>query len=98
MANNTTNPNYWVLDTAAEIKAISVQTNVKKLVLIAAAANDAATIQEYSIAGSLIQAAYIKAGATDATPVVLDFGHEGRNFNGFKMSAITAGAALHVYL
>ncbi|HET6453476.1 MAG TPA: hypothetical protein VFI02_03650 [Armatimonadota bacterium] len=101
MANNTTNDRYWLLDTAAEIIAVGTQIRVQRLVLEPAAQNDAATIQEY-VSGSLAQAAYLKELKAAIDFNQLDFsgegGGRGRVFNGFKLSAITAGAKLHVYL
>lgn len=97
MANNVTNDRYWLLDTAAEIIAVGTTIRVAKLVIEPAAQNDSATIQEY-VSGSLAQAAYIKELGAALGMREIDFGPKGRGFNGFKLSAITAGAKLHVYL
>jgi hypothetical protein len=101
MANDVTNDRYWLLDTAATIIANGTQIRVQKLVLEPAAQNDAATIQEY-VGGSLDQAAYLKDLRAAFAMMELDFTPEnkgkGRVFNGFRLSAITAGAKLHVYL
>jgi hypothetical protein len=97
MANNVTNDRYWLLDTAAELIAVGTQIRIRKLVLQPAAQNDAVTIQEY-VSGALAQAAYIIELSAALEMRELDFGEKGRGFNGFKMSALTAGAKLHVYL
>ena len=97
MANNTTSDRLWTLDTAAEINGDGTETLVRKLYFVPAAADNACTIQEYSSASALRTEAYLKAGATDASPVEQDFGPDGRYFNGFKLSAISAGT-LFVYL
>ena len=97
MANNTTNDRYWLLDTVATLIAVGTDIRVRKLVLEPAAQNDAATIQEY-VSGSLAQAAYLKDLRSAFAMMELDFGEKGRVFNGFRLSAITSGAKLHVYL
>jgi len=101
MANDTTNDRYWKLDTAATIIANGTQIRVQKLILQPHAQNDAVTIQEY-VSGALTQAAYLIDLRAAYDMKELDFGAEangrGRIFNGFRMSALTAGAVLHVYL
>ena len=92
MANNVTNPRFWKLDTAGVIKAVGVPVHVRFIYYVPAAADNAANIQEYlATDGSLVDAAYIKAGTANATPVSKDFGPDGRYFNGFKLESITAG-------
>lgn len=97
MANDATSERLWILDTDAVITAVGTPVKVRKLYYVPVAADNAATIQEYSNTGVLRAAAHIQAGATDASPVEQDFGPEGRLMNGFKLSAITAGT-LYVYL
>ncbi len=98
MANDVTSERLWILDTAGEIQAaVGVAVIVRKIVFFPAAVSNSATIQEYSPAAVLRTAIVIKAGPTDAIPVSLDFGDEGRLLNGFKLSAITAGT-LYVYI
>jgi len=98
MANSITSERLWVLDTAAEINGVGEQTWITRLYYVPAAADNACTIQEYSSAGVLRTAAYIKAGATDASPVDQPYNEPGpRYFNGFKLSAISGGV-LYVYL
>ena len=97
MANDVSSERIWILDTAAEIKGAGNHILVDHLYLVPDNASDAATIQDYSIAGALRTAAYIKAGGTDDSPVS-EFWGGPRYFNGFKLSAITAGAVLYVYL
>lgn len=100
MANDTTsNDRLWILDTVATIIAAGKEIRVRKFVIVPNAAGDAATIQEY-YNGSLAVAAYIKANSADTDMVELDFGEYGRNFSGFRLSAITTPGStkLYVYL
>ena len=97
MANNTTNDRYWLIDTAAELIGVGKDIRIAKLVLQPAAQNDAVTIQEY-VGNALVQAAYLIDLRSAFSMLELDFGPKGRNFSGFKVSAITSGAKLHVYL
>lgn len=97
MANTTTSERWWNLDTVAEIKGVGVPTIVRKIVFLPTTKDHAATIQEYDSTGTLRTAIYIRAGNTDASPVSLDFGVNGRLLNGFKLSAISAGS-IDVYL
>ena len=97
MANDVASDRVWILDTAAEIKGVGVDVFVDHLYFVPAAHSNACTIQEYNAAGALRTAAYIKAGGTDASPVSESWADGPRLFNGFKLSAITAGV-LYVYL
>ena len=97
MGNTITSERYWNLDSVAVIAAVGTPVIVRKVVFLPTTASHAATIQEYDSAGALRTAIYIKAGATDASPVSLDFGPNGRMLNGFKLSAISAGS-IDVYL
>jgi hypothetical protein len=45
-----------------------------------------------------VEAIYLKAGATDASPVQLDFGAMGRRFINLGLDAISASAKVYVYL
>ena len=96
MANVTTNDRFWKIDTAAEINGIGVQTRIRMLVFVPAAIDNAVVIQEYT-GGALDQSAEIQANHTDINPVIRDYGNDGREFNGFKVSSISAGT-LYVYV
>jgi hypothetical protein len=97
MANVTTNNRYWTLDTVAVINAVGVSTIIRRIVYYPAAVGDDAVIQEYSSAAALVDAMSIKAGPSDISPVTIDWGTEGRRFNGFKLSVIDGGS-LCVYI
>jgi hypothetical protein len=96
MANNTTNPRYWSLDTAGVIVACGTPVKVRRFVFEPAAASQVAVIQEYDPAGSLMNAHRIPAGASDASPVTINWVPSWQ-FNGFKLSSITGGT-LYVYI
>jgi len=66
---------------------------VAEVVLIPNAASDAITFQS----GSSETALYLKAGASDTSPVHLTF-PEGRCIPGLKCSAISTSAKAYVYL
>lgn len=97
MANIVTNDRFWKLDSVAVITAIGVPVIVRKLVFAPGAIDDDVIIQEYLPDGTLDEAIIIKANHTDVNLVSLDFGPEGRQLNGFKLSTIDAGV-LHVYV
>ena len=97
MGNTITSERWWNLDTVAVINAVGVPTIVRKIVFFPTTKDHTATIQEYDSTGALRTAIYIRAGNTDASPVSLDFGPDGRFLNGFKLSQISAGS-IDVYL
>jgi len=98
MANIVTNDRFWQLDTAGVIVAVGVPVIVRKLVFAPAAIDDDVIIQEYlSGSATLDEAIIIKANHTDVNLVSLDFGPEGRQLNGFKLSTIDAGI-LYIYI
>ncbi len=98
MANIVTNDRFWQLDTAAVIVAAGTPVIVRKLVFAPAAIDNDIVIQEYlSNSATLDEAIILKANHTDINLVSLDFGPEGRQLNGFKLSTISAGT-LYVYI
>ena len=97
MANDATSERLWILDTAAVIVAIGTPVIVRKVVFFPALKDDDLVIQEYGPTGVLRTAIKLKAGASDASPVSLNFGSEGRQLNGFKLSTIDGGT-LDVYI
>jgi hypothetical protein len=98
MANVTTNDRFWQLDTAAVIVAVGTPVIVRKLVFAPAAIDDDVVIQEYlSADATLDEAIILRANHSDVNLVSLDFGPDGRQLNGFKLSTIDAGT-LYVYL
>jgi hypothetical protein len=66
---------------------------VHKIVYVPTTKDHAVTFQDSASATAF----YLKAGATDASPVHIDFGDRGRRINGLKCSAISSGTA-YVYL
>jgi len=97
MANDATGEKVWTLDTVAVIKAVNVPVLVRKVVFFPALKDDDVVIQEYGNTAVLRMAIRLKAGASDASPVSLDFGSEGRILNGFKLSTIDGGS-VDIYL
>jgi hypothetical protein len=97
MANDTTSERLWILDTVAVITAVNNPVIVRKVVYYPSTKDHTVVIQEYSKAAVLRTAIAIKAGASDASPVSLDFGLNGRLLNGFKLSTIDGGS-VYIYL
>ena len=98
MANITTNPRYWVLDTAATIVAVGTTVVVRRIVLFPSAVNDDANINEYIAAGTASEAMHIKGGPSAVDPVTLDWGREGRALNGFILATLDGTSKLEVYI
>jgi len=93
--NKTTS--LWKVDTAETLvtKAPGLTTAwVLKVVMIPNAANDAITFQDSAAADAI----YLKAGATDTSPVQIDFGEKGRRIQGLTCSALSTSVVAYVYL
>ena len=91
----------WEVDTAETLVTQAPGMNtawVTKVVLIPNSADDAITFQDSASADAI----YLKAGATDESPVAIDFSSEnngrGRRIYGLKCSAISTSAKAYVYL
>jgi hypothetical protein len=91
----------WKVDTAETLvtKAPGMNTAyVSKVVMIPNAANDAITFQNSAGEDSI----YLKAGATDTSPVHIDFSNEnsgrGRRVYGLTCSALSTSVVAYVYL
>jgi len=87
----------WYVDTAETLvtKAPGLTTAwVLKVVMIPNAANDAITFNDSS--GDT--AIYLKAGATDASPVQIDFGEKGRRVQGLTCASLSTSVVAYVYL
>ena len=91
----------WKVDTAETLVAKAPGMNtvwVAKVVMIPNAANDAITFQD-SAGGDAI---YLKAGASDTSPVEIDFsaenGGRGRRVYGLTCSALSTSVVAYVYL
>lgn len=98
MANVVTNDRFWQLDTVGVIVAVGTPVIVRKVVYAPSSIDDDVVIQEYlSDAATLDEAIIIKANHTDVNLVSLDFGSEGRQLNGFKLSTIDGGTA-YIYI
>lgn len=91
MANDTTNPRFWVLDTAGVIAAVGVPVCVRKIAFYPTTAADDLEIQEYDASGTLRACETMKAAPSVLAPLINDFGDNGRVFNGFKLSVIDHG-------
>jgi len=83
----------WIVDTAGSLTTFTEQVWVEKIYYVPNAANDAITFQN---TGS-DDAIYLKAGATDATPVEINFNGKGRRVNGLKCSALSSSSKAYVY-
>ena len=97
--NKTTN--LWKVDTAETLVTKAPGLNnvwVSKIVMIPNAADDAITFQDSASADAF----YLKAGATDESPVELDFsgenGGKGRRVYGLKCSALSTSVVAYVYI
>jgi len=87
----------WEVTETGALTAIAPGLNtawVKKIVMVPHAANDAINFQNASSEDAI----YIKAGATDTSPVHLDFGDRGRRVYGLTCQAISTSAKAYVYL
>jgi len=81
----------WTCDTAAAVTtAGAIVTNVY---YVPSAANDDLIITDQNDVNAII----LKAGASDATPVQISFGEDGRYLNGLKIGTIDGGTA-YIYL
>ena len=99
MANDvTSNERLWVLDTASATALVAAETPViiRRLYFLPNAAADDVVIKEHNASASQIVAMVLKAGASVADPVDVDFGPEGRRLNGMALTTIDGGS-LYVY-
>ena len=98
MSNSTSNPRYWILDTAATIVAVGTPVVVRRIVLYPSAVDADANINEYIVDGTATEAMHIKAGPSDVSCVTLDWGREGRTLNGFVLATLDGTSKLEVYI
>jgi hypothetical protein len=87
----------WYVDTAETLatKAPDLTTAwVRKVVMVPNAADDAITFQDSASANAI----YLKAGATDASPVQIDFGDRCKRIEGLKCSSLSTSVVAYVYL
>jgi len=93
--NKTTS--LWEVDTAETLvtKAPGMTTVwVQKIVMYPNAADDTIVFQDSSGADAI----KLKAGATDESPVHIDFGEKGRKVQGLTCSALSTSVTADVYL
>jgi len=67
---------------------------VQKIVMYPNAADDTITFQDSAAADAI----KLKAGATDTSPVHIDFGEKGRKVQGLTCSALSTSVTADVYL
>ncbi len=98
MANDYTSERYWKLDSVEVIIACGTPVTVRKIIYVPTGRNSTATIQGYSPTGVLRTEFALLGNTVNTTSVDQDWGDKGRTINGFKVSAITSGDIIHVYL
>ena len=87
----------WYVDTAETLvtKAPGLTTAwVRKVVMIPNANDDAITFQDSASANAI----YLKAGASDTSPVQIDFGDKCKRIEGLTCSARSTSVVAYVYL
>ena len=87
----------WYVDTAETLatKAPGLTTAwVRKIVMIPAAADDTIVFQDSAAANAIL----MKAGATDESPVQIDFGDKGKRVQGLTCSSLSTSVVAYVYL
>lgn len=97
MANDITGDRLWICDTAAILAAVGVSVTVRKVIYFPAAVDNDILFQEYSSAAVLRTAFKLKAGPSVVLPLEIDFGPNGREFNGLKLATIDGGS-VDIYL
>lgn len=97
MGNDTKNPRFWILDKKEVLAPIGSPVIIRKIVYYPDSIDDNCTFQEYDNGGVLRDAVHLKASHTNIEPVSIDFGDQGRAFNGLKLSSIDHGT-VEVYI
>ena len=86
----------WEVTETASLTTEAAQfknPKIRKIVYIPSAADDDLVFQT----GGSVNAIVLKAGASDASPIHVDFGEKGKRVAGIKCSTIDGGTA-YVYL
>ena len=89
----------WIInETAALTDASTIASHfkspiIRKIIFFPGAAGDALTFQT----GDSKNAILLRAGATDTSPIHVDFGERGKRIPGIKVSTVGGGVA-YVYL
>jgi len=87
----------WYVDTPAALATAAPGLTtawVRKVVMIPANTDDTITFQDSKSANAI----YMKAGATNASPVEIDFGDKCKRIEGLKCSGRSTGVVAYVYL
>lgn len=88
----------WEVNDAAALTVDNANLNsvwIKRIVYVPNSAGNQVTFQNASSENVIV----LKAGATDTSPVTIDFDGKGRHVYGLKCSAISSGSDLaYVYL